>query len=229
MNARAISARVRQVTHFHGARAGAQYLAVTALRKAICLEHVYFYELSHRPAAEDAGDDRHTRLATAAEIATLAADPTWDMEELAPADVDHLLETGHRCVLNLLRGRVAGYAWMNPNRIVVPKLRLAMPLDDERVHVYKGFTHPDFRGLRLGNDRFAHWYTQLTEPFGTRVVVDFSFDNPATLARAERSQLRRIGSGTYVARGRFRHCRVTGALAGLERQIIAADLPHRCH
>jgi len=229
MSVRAVARQLRPVVHRHGVRAGVLFLSLAALRRQMCLEHVIFFELAGCPAASETRAERQTRRATAAEILEMADDPVWDMTGLTAGDVDNLLAAGHRCVLNVVDGRVAGYAWMNPSRIIVPKLRLAIPLVGELVHVYKGFTHPDFRGQRLCVDRFAHWYTHLTEGLGLMVVVDFSFDNPATLARAGRCRLRRIGTGTYVRRGGFERCWLTGSLARMEREVIAHDIAHRDH
>ena len=226
MSVFAVGRRFRRVVRFHGARAGVHMLALAAARKAVDLERVTFYELARRPECE--ARDRETRWATAAEIVEMSADPVWDMR-LDANEVNRLFAAGHRCVLNVVAGRIAGYAWMNPNRIVVPKLRLAMPVDERRAHIYKGLTHPDFRGQRICVDRFAHWYAHLTEPRGVTMIVDFSFDNYATLARAARCGLRPIGHGTYVGRGPAERCWVTGPLARLDREVIPRDLAHCDH
>jgi GNAT superfamily N-acetyltransferase len=228
MNIRAVTEKFRKVVHYHGVGAGAQLLGLAALRRQLCLERVFFFELARRPRVPVA-PGRDTRLATAADIVAMSQEPLWQMSDLSGADIEALLAAGHRCVLNVVDERIAGYAWMNPNRIVVPKLRLAMPLCGRTVHVYKGLTHPEFRGQRIGVDRFAHWYDQFTEAHGITVVVDFAFDNPATLARAERSGLRRVGSGTFIRRGGFERLWITGALASRERARVVADIAHRDH
>lgn len=229
MSLRAVVERLRRLVDQHGVGAGAQYLALAGLRRQLCFERVLFFELSWSPLQLRDPTRRRTRLATAADLVAMSEEPLWDMAELGAADVEALLASGHRCVLNLVDDRIAGYAWMNPNRIVVPKLRLALAPDRSTAHVYKGFTHPEFRGQRIGCDRFAHWFAELTQAHGVRVIVDFAFDNRATLARAERSGLRCIGTGTYLRRGNFERLWISGSLAHLERESVAPDIAHRDH
>lgn len=180
MNIRSIADKFRKIVRRHGLGAGMQFVGLAALRRQVCLERVHLFELVHEPESSTGAANRSTRLATAADLVTMTKQPVWDLMDLNAHDVDALLGAGHRCVLNVVDDQIAGYAWMNPHRIIVPKLRLAIPLDPSMVHVYRGLTHPSFRGQRIGCDRFAHWYRHLTVPQGIRVLADFAFDNPAT-------------------------------------------------
>ena len=150
----------------------------------------------------------------------------WDLE----AEAVQVLERGHRCVLNVVEGKVAGYAWMNPHRMLIPLLRTAFALRAGEAHIYKGFTHPAHRGHNLGVDRFAFWLEGLGEDERPRrLLTDFAFDNPATLARLERTGLTHIATATYVSRGSYERRLFTHELTARAFDPIPVDLCHRDH
>jgi GNAT superfamily N-acetyltransferase len=139
-------------------------------------------------------------LATPEDLSEIAGRPEWDMGDTSYEDVLHLYEDGHRCVLNIMDGEIAGYSWMNPDRIVIPKLGVAFSLNDDELYIYKGFTHERFRGRRLGADRFARWMSEASKFGARRLIVDFAFDNRATTVRIKRLGLTMIGTGTLIGR-----------------------------
>jgi len=220
----AIAERLGSTARRHGPGAAAKLLALAAARKAMVIERSYLLSLPSPPVvAKEAG--RLTRLATADDVRRLASDPVWDLDGRAA----ELLERGHRCVLNEVDGQVAGYAWLNPHRIVIRRLRAAFSLRPGEAHAYKEFTHPRHRGRRLGVDRYAFWLTSLGDDGPERVITDFSFDNFSTLARTERTGLIRIGTGTYLARGASERRILSGELTARVMQPIPPDLPHHEH
>jgi hypothetical protein len=69
--------------------------------------------------------------------------------ELSPAFVDEACAKGDECYGFLDGGVLASYGWYSrrPTRIDVPTLMLHF--DPAYVYMYKGFTHPRYRGQRL--------------------------------------------------------------------------------
>jgi hypothetical protein len=210
----------------HGLAAGALQLGLGALRKVLTLERTHLFRLRRPPLLKEM---RTTRCATIDDLLPMLADPSWDLEDATPAGIERLFDRGHRCVLNIVQGRPAGYAWMNPNRIVIPCVEATFSLQPGELHIYKGFTHRAFRGCRLGLDRFAHWFTEAPTSCPPVLVTDFAFDNAATMTRVEPLGLERIGSATLVRVGEFRRRRFSGALRDRHIGDIPADLPHRDH
>ena len=221
----AVGQRLAATVHHHGLGAAAMRLGLAVARQVLVIERAYVLELT-TPPKPSAGGDRLTRLATPDDIVALARDPVWDLE----ADAAELLERGHRCVLSVVEGDVAGYAWMNPHRMVIPKLRTAFSLRNGEAHIYKGFTHPHHRGSNLGVDRFAFWARELgSDGRPRRLLTDFAFDNFATLARSQRTGLSRVATGTYLARGDRETRLFSTELTARAYEPIPADLPHREH
>lgn|GEM_PF-4813331 len=225
MTVRATAANLRAAARRHGLGKSARLVAIAAARRAVVLERVLFFEMVRRPRPSGAGD---TRWATPADLNAMSKDPVWGLSDLGLHGAERLLDRGHLCVLNVVGGQPAGYAWLNPRRLVVPKLRAAVHLQDGWVHIYKGFTHPGFRGRRLGNDRFLHWRQHFADS-DTRFLSDFSFDNLSTLARIERSGLRHVATGTYVEFGTHSRLWIDDPLGSMPREAVPENLAHRDH
>lgn len=218
----------RRTAQRHGPRAAARSLVLAALRRGVAFERVYIYALEASQARRAAAHG-HTRLATVDDLLPLTKDSTWQLDHLDRAGLEQLFARKHRCAVNVVGGALAGYAWLNPSRLVVPKLRAAVSLFPGEVHIYKDFTHPMYRGRRLGSQRYLHW---LREDPSLRLLTDFAFDNDATLARVRHLGLDRVGTATMVAVGERERLRLSGELAGRDvtavpsciTQVQAAEL-----
>lgn len=225
MTLSSVARHLVSATRRHGVGAGVKLLSLAVARQAVTIERTYVLELT-RPPPTPAARGRHVRLATPEDIHALANESIWDLER----DAVELLERGHRCVLNVIDGEVAGYAWMNPHRMLVPRVRTALSLRPGEAHIYKGFTHPEHRGRNLGVDRFAFWLERLGEDERPRrLLTDFAFDNFSTLARMNRTGLTRVATATYVAWGRHERRLLTHELATRAVEPIPVDLRHRDH
>jgi len=68
--------------------------------------------------------------------------------EMTPEFVESALGKGGNCLALFDRGRLASFGWYSnkPNR---SSAGLVLHFDPSWVHMYKGFTHPDYRGKRL--------------------------------------------------------------------------------
>jgi hypothetical protein len=83
---------------------------------------------------------------TDAMIRRLAADPEIGM---SPEFVEEALAKGDECYGILSGDALVSYGWYSssPTRIDPPELMLEF--DTDHIYMYKGYTHPDFRGQRL--------------------------------------------------------------------------------
>jgi len=181
----------------YGVAAAGRMLTVAAMRRMVTFERVHIYAL-RAPVPRARPPVGRTRLATIEDLLPLTSDPAWELDALGSAGLSKLFDAGHRCVVNDVEGAIAGYGWLDPHRMVIPKLRAALSLRPGEAHVYKDFTHPDFRGLRLGTFRYLHWLDQDPDRV---LLTDFAFDNDATLTRVGHLGLERLGTATYVAFG----------------------------
>jgi GNAT superfamily N-acetyltransferase len=204
MNLNAIFARLRTTYRHHGAAAALSDLLLIALRKAATFERVHLFALEELPDGMAFPDPSDVRLATVEELVALSKDPAYDLE-FPEAEIRRLHAEGHRCALNVVDGRVAGYSWLAPDAVRIPKLGVALPLAPDEGSIYKGLTHPDFRGKRVANERFLFWLRHLRENGRRRALVDFAFDNHATLRRADLLRMRKVGTATLVGIGPIGH------------------------
>jgi len=80
------------------------------------------------------------------ELRALGRDP---VNEMPPEFLDAALGKGDECYAILEGERVASYGWYatTPTTLDLPDLRLHF--SPQFVYMYKGFTHPDYRGQRL--------------------------------------------------------------------------------
>jgi len=88
----------------------------------------------------------HAAFLSPATLRRFASDPKYDM---SASFIDAALAKGDEC-FGLLHGDdLAAYGWYSftPTQIDPPELRLCF--DRDYVYMYKGFTHPDYRGQRL--------------------------------------------------------------------------------
>ncbi|MEM9694197.1 MAG: hypothetical protein AAGA56_16730, partial [Myxococcota bacterium] len=122
---------------------------------------------------------------------------------------------------------VGGYAWLNPVELVIPKLEVRITLRLGEAHIYKGFTHPSYRGRRLGLDRYAHWFGLPDPP---RVMLsDYAFDNHATMARVQPLGMERFASGWLLERRGRRMRHLSPRLADRKVVDVSPTLSHRDH
>lgn len=153
---------------------------------------------------------KDVRLATVKEIVDLSRDPSYDLSDFSAQDIHSLYGLGHRCVINIVDGNIAGYAWMAPDQMIIPKLGTTSDLHSTEVYIYKDFTHPTYRGLRVGLDRYRFWLEYMSSVGRSRALTYFSCENKASLTRVGRLGMKRIGTATLFQFGRFRKLFVHG-------------------
>ncbi|MCA9618299.1 MAG: hypothetical protein KC731_04740 [Myxococcales bacterium] len=228
MTLRKAAQRLAATYRRHGAGRTVGLAALLAARRAMVVERVHVLQLREPPTPPRI-PGRLARFGEVEEIARLATDPIWDLDDLTADDVEHLFAAGHRCVLNIIDDQIAGYAWMNPHRVVIPRVRAAFSLLPNEVHIHKGFTHPRFRGHNLGIDRFAFWLRELPPRPDLTLLTDFAFDNFSTFVRVGRLGLEPLGTITYLAARGWEHRMLSPSLASRRLEVVPPDLPHRVH
>lgn len=68
--------------------------------------------------------------------------------EITDAFLDKVLPKGDRCFAILDGEKLAAYGWYSTKPTAINK-ELALYFDDHWVYMYKGYTHPSYRGQRL--------------------------------------------------------------------------------
>ncbi len=204
--------RLRTNARYHGWRAAFGLLALGVMRGFVTFERVLLYELPGLPQGRHCPGPDRVRLATADEVKALLPDPELRFGKMSESKVDRLYEDGHRCVLNLAVDKVVGYAWLGFSDIDIPQVGLTVERLEHEGYVYKGFTHPDFRGQGAADERYLFWMQYLLARGKRSAVAYFSFDNPATRTRVRKLGLQCLGTVTLLGIGRYRRVVLAGGL-----------------
>jgi GNAT superfamily N-acetyltransferase len=204
--------RLRVNARYHGWRAALGLLALGVARRFVTFERVLLYELPGIPAGRGCPGPDRVRLATVDEVKALLHDPEFGFGRMSESKAERLYAAGHRCAFNVSAGSVVGYAWLGFDDIEIPQLGLTLERLDHEGYIYKGFTHPSFRGQGAADDRYLFWMQYLLEHGKRSAVAYFSFDNLATLTRVRKLSLRRLGTLTLLGIGRYRRVVVSDGL-----------------
>ncbi|MGH9868779.1 MAG: GNAT family N-acetyltransferase [Candidatus Polarisedimenticolia bacterium] len=113
-------------------------------------------------------DDWRPRFLDERTLRRHAQDP---MNEMTQRFLDQALEKGDRCMAILDDDRLAAYGWYSSKETAVTE-DLALRFAPSWVYMYKGFTHPEYRGLRLHARGMASALMSYAEE-GRRGLVSF--------------------------------------------------------
>lgn len=145
----------------------------------------------------------HGRFYEAQELKLLARTPGSDLD---PAFIDAAMAQGDRCFAFVEHGVLAAYGWY-ARRPTEAAPGLVLHFDPSRVYMYKGFTHPDFRGQRLHAIGMASALDAYTREGAAGVVSIIDSANFASIKSCERMGYRTFGriliwkrGGTVVTR-----------------------------
>jgi hypothetical protein len=152
MSVRIVLSRMAETRRRFGWGAWLLFLLHTLVNRFVYFEWLELIVLdrrSLRPLPPHHGAGFTARLATADDLAALAAQPQWEIGE----DKLRLFEAGDQCVLSLLDGQLAGYTWVHARGLpdLLPGLRLRLP--GHVLYNYAGLTAPAFRGAGLQSMR----------------------------------------------------------------------------
>lgn len=152
------------------------------------------------PRFLEADDKYESRFATADELKEYAADPENDL----PADfLDVALAKEDSCYAILDGDRLASYGWYtNTATLFTPGLDLVF--DRSWTYMYRGFTHPAYRGQRLHAIGMARAMQHFAEN-GSRGLISYVHaSNFSSLRSVYRMGYRTIGKIIVVrVPGRF--------------------------
>ena len=161
---------------------------------------------------------------TPAELAEYARDPSNDLE---PEVVNRAGDGRNICYAALDGPRLAAYGWYARESIEAEHcfgFELALPSDV--AYMYKGYTHPDYRGLRLHGITMGLALKHLSHNGVQSLISTVNWTNDASLRSCGRSGYRRMGQLIRCRVGRWEPHLVT---AKARRQGVQVLHPGRTH
>ncbi len=184
----------------HGARCALHGLALRAIKRVVPYHAVYGVQIRVSQLARSdylsADLPYATRFLDQHELLGLPnREPT-----LGTKFVHEALARGDRCYAILDRDRIAAYGWYS-TRPTAAGADLHLHFDPAFVYMYKGFTHPDYRGQRLHGIGMARALRAVTDE-GSRGIVSYvETDNVRSLRSCFRMGYRRFGIVRVLGRG----------------------------
>lgn len=147
-----------------------------------------------RPLSIDSSDD--LRLLTDEEVARFAADPT---NQIGPEFVERARGGLDLCFGAVCDGRLASYAWCALGSVEGEHAAGAdLGLPPDTAYLYKGFTHPDFRGRRLYPACMGAALAALRPRGIDRMIAFVHWSNESALRSCERVGYRSLGGRLVV-------------------------------
>lgn len=208
---RRIHRNFKNNVHYHGWLAAFQVLGIRLLRRLLRFERILLFSIEEEPPNLQQLCSEDIRIATEEEIIELSNDSSYDLSDLSAATIRDLYAQGHRCAVNVVNTVIAGYAWMAPNEMIIPRLGTRSKLQPTEIYIYKDFSHPAYRGRRAGLGRYQFWLHYLRRLGRSRALTYFASENKASLTRAGRFGMRKVGTATLIQIGRFRRIFTQGA------------------
>ena len=155
--------------------------------------------LEHDPEFEFRFLDTH-------EVAEFAKDPSNDLDlpmiDRAAGGVD-------LCFAGLCEGRLATYGWYALDAIEGEhNFGVPMSYPSTVAYMYKGFTHPDFRGARLYGTGMGLALKNLKQFGVTALVASVAWTNEASLRSCDRLGYKRLGR-VVTTGGEAAHLQIT--------------------
>lgn len=140
--------------------------------------------LEHDPKFEFRFLDTH-------EVAEFAKDPSNDLD--APM-IDRAAGGVDLCFAGLCEGRLATYGWYALDAIEGEhNFGVPMSYPSTVAYMYKGFTHPDFRGARLNGTGMGLALKNLKQFGVTALIASVAWTNEASLRSCDRLGYKRLG------------------------------------
>jgi hypothetical protein len=139
--------KVRKKLQRHGVVAAAHQLAMKALNRFVLCKILRGVTIE-RPSAEFLTYPKRYSAGILDE-ATLRALAQHPENEMSQEFLDHALARGDQCYAFLDAGRLAAYGWYSSASTPVGIDDFVLQFSPSYVYMYKGFTHPDYRGQRL--------------------------------------------------------------------------------
>ena len=153
--------------------------------------HVVWLDVNDVSVSAASYPDFTFRFLSAEEIARFAEDPAYDLE---PEMADRAADGRNFCFAALDGDRLAAYGWYARDWIEPEHcdgFGLRMP--PEVVYMYKGFTHPDYRGKRLHGAVMGLALRDFAADRVRALISTVEWTNDASLKSCARLGYRQLG------------------------------------
>ena len=141
------------------------------------------------------------RFLSPEEVCDFAADPSNDLDESMTV---RSADGRDFCFAALSDGRLAAYGWYALESIEPDhNFGVAMSYPPKVAYMYKGFTHPDFRGKRLHGVGMALALRELTKRGISKLVSTVDWTNQPSLKSCYRLGYVSLGHFVKFGFGRF--------------------------
>ena len=195
--------RVREIRRRFGVRGVAANMANRLLKKGFALHVVQMIVLEADQMRLPTVDSSfELRFLTPDEVQRFAQDPA---NELSAEFVDRLRRGLDHCFGVLKGERLANYGWFAVHSVDgehCAGVDLGLPPDI--AYMYKGFTHPDFRGMRLHGASMGEALRALGDRGVERILSVVYWDNAASLRSCDALGYERLGLLVNGPRGPIR-------------------------
>lgn len=210
--------RLKKLRRYHGWGAVAEALWLYLVRVIARYEVHYVYTLDKAPPGLPEPTAENPRFATNREAEMIGESPSFPLITLTI--VKDRIERGHRLLLNVVEGEVAGYGWMNPHEIYVEGVDVGIEQRPNEIYIYDAYTHRKYRGQRLGHLRIMFWLKYLKTIGRDTIVTDFAFDNRDTLTRVAKFGFKKIGAVRRLEIGPFKSVRARGEIQSRTIRVV---------
>ncbi len=188
-----IAARLEQTRAKFGAKAALESVADRVGSLVAGLQVVEVVWLENSQVSELSGDDPRFefRFLRAEEVRRFAEDPDVDLSSELAARI----EAGRDMCFAALEGeRLAAYGWYAIDCIEGEhNFGVPMSFPADAAYMYNGFTHPDYRGLRLHGRVMGLALLALEAKGVTRLVSTVDWTNHPSLRSCQRLGYERLG------------------------------------
>jgi hypothetical protein len=201
--------RIRDMWRAYGTVATILFLCDRFLASAIHLdvETIVWLQSDAIQVGPEQAPDFQFRFLTAEEVETFAAEPEY---HLTPECAERIRRGRDFCYAALARdGRLASYGWYAVEHIEAEHCAGAeLQLPQCVAYMYKGYTHPDFRGARLHGAGMGGALRALEDHAVTALISIVHWRNCASLRSCKRLGYVTLGHlVSWQVRGE-RHIRV---------------------
>ena len=182
-----------QIRQQYGLRIAVHQIVARLLRSIFRLQAIEVIILDEKDlkATPKYAPEIRFRFLTAAEVADFARDPA---NELGPEFADRIVSGNDLCMAAVDGDRLAAYGWYARGSVEAEhNFGTAMSYPEHMVYMYKGFTHPDYRGLRLHGIGMSLALQKLAESGVGSLISTVDWTNTASLRSCDKLGYRRLG------------------------------------
>lgn len=185
--------RFVQIRQQYGVRIAMHQIIARLLRSVFRLQVIEVISLDETDLKDTPmyAPEIRFRFLTAAEVANFSCDPA---NELGPEFAGRIVSGNDCCMAALDGDRLAAYGWYARGSVEAEhNFGTAMSYPEHMVYMYKGFTHPDYRGLRLHGIGMSLALQKLSGSGVCSLISTVEWTNTASLRSCDKLGYRRLG------------------------------------